>query len=63
MEELSASPIVVPLLFILRCVLPLGVLILISYLLRKGGWIVGSNNFMHEENSENNATSGGTTYV
>jgi hypothetical protein len=59
MEELSASPIVVPLLFLLRCVLPLAVLILISYLLRKGGWIVGSNNNQHEEGSEGNSPSGG----
>lgn len=59
MEELSASPIVVPLLFLLRCVLPLVILILISYLLRKGGWIVGPNNNQHEEGSEGNSTSGG----
>jgi len=63
MEEITASPIVVPLLFLLRCVLPLGILILISYLLRKGGWIVGVNNHKQEKNSEGNATSGGNPYV
>lgn len=62
MEEISASPIIVPLLFLLRCALPLAVLILISYLLRKGGWIIGANH-KQEENSEGNATSGGNTYV
>ncbi|MGD2163668.1 MAG: hypothetical protein PVI81_02680 [Anaerolineales bacterium] len=63
MEEITASPIVVPLLFLLRCVLPLGVLILISYLLRRGGWIVGANHHEQEKNSERDAASGGNTYV
>jgi hypothetical protein len=63
MEEFTASPFVVPLLFLLRCVLPLGVLILISYLLRRGGWIVGLNNHEQEQKSEGNATSGGNTHV
>jgi hypothetical protein len=41
----------------------LGVLILISYLLRRGGWIVGLNNHEQEKKSEGNATSGGNTHV
>lgn len=60
MEELSASPLIVPLLFLVRCALPVAVLILISYLLRKGGWIGGNNN--HADNSEENAASGGNAH-
>jgi hypothetical protein len=62
MEEIMASPIVVPLLFLLRCVLPIAVMLAISSLLRKGGWIVGSKNHM-EEDSKGNLASGGNTHV
>jgi hypothetical protein len=62
MEELSASPIIVPLLFLLRCALPLAILILISYLLRKGGWIVGSNNNQHDKGADGNSALGGSTH-
>lgn len=39
MSETSASPIFVALLFILRCLVPLGVLFGISYLLRRLGLV------------------------
>jgi hypothetical protein len=59
MEEITASPIVVPLLFLLRCVLPVTVMFAISYLLRKGGWIVGSNQSMENYSGGNSASGGG----
>lgn len=62
MDEIAASPIVVPLLFLLRCALPLAALILVSYLLRRGGWIVGANNH-HENGNKENANPGGGSYV
>jgi hypothetical protein len=39
MSETSASPIFVALLFILRCLVPLGILFGISYLLRRFGLV------------------------
>jgi hypothetical protein len=39
MNEPNASPLVVPLLFLLRCMVPLLVLLGISYLLKKLGFI------------------------
>lgn len=39
MSETSASPIFVALLFILRCLVPLGILFGISYLLRRLGLV------------------------
>ena len=42
MNETSASPFVVGLLFILRCLVPLAILFGISYLLRKLGLVAES---------------------
>jgi hypothetical protein len=39
MNESSASPLLVALLFILRCLVPLAILLGISYLLRKWGLV------------------------
>lgn len=61
MEEITASPIVVPLLFLLRCVLPLAVMLAISYLLRKGGWIAGSEPTI-ENNAGGSAAQGGSKH-
>lgn len=39
MNETTANPVIVALLFILRCLVPLGILFGISYLLRKLGLV------------------------
>lgn len=39
MNEPSANPVIVALLFILRCLVPLGILFGVSYLLRKLGLV------------------------
>ena len=39
MDEPAANPIIVALLFVLRCVVPLAIMLGISYLLRRLGWI------------------------
>jgi len=39
MDETSASPLIVPLLFVLRCLIPLLILFGVSYLLRRLGLI------------------------
>jgi hypothetical protein len=39
MNEPSANPVIVALLFILRCLVPLGILFGVSYLLRKFGLV------------------------
>ena len=39
MEDLTSSPVVIALLFVLRCVVPLAILLGISYLLRRFGLV------------------------
>ncbi len=39
MDEPAANPFIVALLFALRCVVPLAIMLGISYLLRRLGWI------------------------
>jgi len=39
MNEPGTNPLVVPLLFLLRCIVPLAILLGISYLLKKLGFI------------------------
>lgn len=59
MNETNTSPLIVPLLFILRCLLPLLVLFGISYLLRRLGLISSPPPEPKEQNSkENNSGKG-----
>jgi len=39
MDEPAANPIIVALLFVLRCVVPLAIMLGVSYWLRRLGWI------------------------
>jgi hypothetical protein len=39
MDEPGANPIIVALLFLLRCLVPLAIMMGVSYLLRRLGWI------------------------
>jgi hypothetical protein len=39
MDEPGANPAIVALLFLLRCLVPLAIMLGISYLLRRLGWI------------------------
>ena len=39
MDETSASPLIIPLLFVLRCLIPLLILFGVSYVLRRLGLI------------------------
>ncbi len=39
LEETGANPLIVVLLFLLRCLVPLALLLGLSYLLRRLGWI------------------------
>ena len=39
MDESGANPIIVALLFLLRCLVPLAIMLGVSYLLRRLGWI------------------------
>jgi hypothetical protein len=39
MDEPTANPFIVALLFVLRCLVPLGLMLGLSYLLRRLGWI------------------------
>ncbi|MEJ2011204.1 MAG: hypothetical protein P8X64_03145 [Anaerolineales bacterium] len=43
MDETIANPIVVALMFIGRCLVPLGIMLLISHYLRKWGLIMENN--------------------
>jgi hypothetical protein len=42
MDKLSNNPLVVGLFFVLRCLVPLMIMLGISYLLKKFGWIAES---------------------
>mgnify|MGYP007030111033 CR=1 FL=1 len=61
MNEPSASPFIVALLFILRCLVPLAILFGISYLLRKLGLVAEPPEppSGYEENGENQPPPGG----
>jgi hypothetical protein len=39
MDEPAANPLIVALLFALRCLLPLAIMLGVSYLLRRWGWL------------------------
>jgi hypothetical protein len=39
MDDPGANPIIVALLFALRCLVPLGIMLGVSYLLRRWGWL------------------------
>ena len=39
MDEPAANPVIVAALFLLRCLLPLAIMLGVSYLLRRLGWI------------------------
>jgi len=54
MNETNTSPLIVPLLFVLRCLLPLLLLFGISYLLRRLGLISTPPPEPKEESSEKN---------
>lgn len=58
MNEPSASPLLVALLFILRCLVPLAILFGISYLLRKWGLVAETPEppSGYDENGENQPT-------
>lgn len=43
MDETIANPIVVALMFIARCLVPLGIMLVISHYLRKWGLIIEDN--------------------
>ncbi|MEP0805388.1 MAG: hypothetical protein HRF47_07845 [Chloroflexota bacterium] len=61
MNEPSASPLFVALLFILRCLVPLAILFGISYLLRKLGLVAETPEppSGYEENGEDQPSSNG----
>jgi hypothetical protein len=50
MDETIANPIVVALMFIGRCLVPLGIMLLISHYLRKWGLIIENNS--HDDQDE-----------
>lgn len=56
MNETDANPIFVALLFILRCLVPVGVLFGISYLLRKYGLVAIDVNEPPDERDEEDET-------
>jgi hypothetical protein len=59
MEEVAPNPFWVPLMFILRCLVPLLVMLGISYLLKKLGFIAPPPPAPPDEtNNENNANGG-----
>jgi hypothetical protein len=51
MGESIANPIVVALMFIARCLVPLGIMLVISHYLRKWGLII-ENNAQNDQQSE-----------
>ena len=61
MNEPSTNPIFVALLFILRCLVPLGVLFGISYLLRRFGLVTIDNPEPSDDRDEENEDSSSTT--
>jgi len=61
MNEPSTNPIFVALLFILRCLVPLGVLFGISYLLRRFGLVTIDNPEPPDDREEENEGSSPTT--
>ncbi len=56
MNDTSASPIFVALLFILRCIVPLAILFGISYLLRKMGLVAVEEPEPPDDSDENDST-------
>lgn len=61
MNDTSANPIFVALLFILRCIIPLAVLFGISYLLRKMGLVAVESPEPPDDRAENGEGGGGGT--
>jgi hypothetical protein len=59
MEEVSPNPILVPLMFILRCLVPLLVMLGISYLLKKLGFIAPPPPPPPDETDNGNNNQGG----
>ena len=57
MNETSASPVIVALLFVLRCLVPLAILFGISYLLRRLGLVAETPEppSEEEENGDNSS--------
>ncbi|MFN2148840.1 MAG: hypothetical protein ACK2T2_10645 [Anaerolineales bacterium] len=51
MNETITNPIIIALMFIARCLVPLGIMLLISYYLRKWGLIV-ENDDHNDQNDE-----------
>ena len=58
MNNSTTSPLIVPLLCILRCVVPLFILFGISYLLRRLGWITQPPPEPKEEPEDNHSGKG-----
>jgi hypothetical protein len=58
MSEAAESPIVVALLFALRCLVPLLLMLGVSYLLKRLGLIAEPPQAPPEENNGNNGTNG-----
>jgi len=50
MDDTIANPIVVALMFIARCLVPLGLMLVVSHYLRKWGLIIEATN--HEEQDD-----------
>ena len=53
MEHANPSPLIIGLLFILRCALPLGILFGISYLLRRLGLIESPSSLKEDSQGKN----------
>ncbi len=62
MEEVAPNPILVPLMFILRCLVPLLVMLGISYLLKKLGFIAPQPPAPPDEADNENNVNGGLAH-
>lgn len=58
MDEVSTNPLIVPLFFIIRCLVPLIILLGISYLLKRLGVIAESPKPPEGWNNNNNHSNG-----
>lgn len=56
MNEPASSPIIIALLFVLRCLIPLAILFGISYLLRRLELVIDRSDEVHAETDENTPT-------
>jgi hypothetical protein len=54
MNNTTSSPLIVPLLCVLRCIVPILILFGISYLLRRLGFIIDPPSEPKEEHEDNN---------